>query len=66
MTIRLQTKEDFKEAKEKYKDTSKACWKIYMWDLFKSKTCYITEEDCFISFDKALELNYIKEYFLVL
>lgn len=58
--ILLKTKDDFKRIKEEYKNISKTCWKMYMWDLFRSKTCYVPNEDCFISLDKAKNLGYVE------
>jgi hypothetical protein len=55
--VQLKTKQDFKKAKEKYISAgSEICWKMYMWDFFRSKTCYIPQEDCFISLDKAQKI----------
>jgi hypothetical protein len=51
--ILIKTKEDFKKVRTKYKSDN-LCWKLYMWDFFKEKTCYIPDEDCFISQKKAL------------
>ena len=51
--IRLKTKEDFKTAREEYKNSSSVCWKMYMWNFFRGNTCYIPEQDVFISLDKA-------------
>ena len=57
--IHLKTKQDFKKAKNIYiNEESSICWKMYMWDFFKSKTCYIPQEDCFISLDKAQKLGF--------
>lgn len=57
--IQLKSKEDFKKCKDEFKNKSNACWKLYMWDLFEEQTCYYVVEDCFISFDRAIQLNLI-------
>jgi len=45
--IQIQNKSDF------HKIVKSKKWKSYMWDLFKENTCYIPDEDCFISLEKA-------------
>jgi len=50
--IQLKTKEQFKETMTQYNSK----WKLYMWDHFKENTCYIPDENCFISLDKAIPL----------
>lgn len=47
--IQLKSKEHFKEVMKQYNSK----WKAYMWDYFESDTCYIPEENCFISLDKV-------------
>ncbi len=59
LVIRLKSKEDFKKCAKEYKDTSTLGWKMYMWDWFEKKTCYVPSEDCLISLDKAVELKFI-------
>lgn len=49
--IQLHSKKQFQEVMGQYN----AKWKTYMWDLFKENTCYIPEENCFISLDKAVK-----------
>lgn len=53
--IQLKTKEQFKEVMSQYNKD----WKPYMWDTFRENTCYIPEENCFISLDKAVRLGYL-------
>lgn len=53
MLIQLKTKEDFKKARDKYEKKSSISWEMYMWDWFRENTCYIEEDDCFISLGKA-------------
>jgi len=52
--IQLTSIDKFKLIMHKYNKD----WKQYMWSTFRENTCYIPNEDCFISLDKALELNY--------
>jgi hypothetical protein len=64
LIIRLRSKEDFKKCRDEYKGVSSISWKMYMWSFFRSETCYIPSQDCFISLDKAIELKMfnIKEW----
>ena len=55
MIIKLNTLNEFKQAKKKYSNKSKCPWSNYMWELFKSETYYDTEEDCFLSNNKQSE-----------
>lgn len=51
--IRIHKKADFnKIVSEKYKGQS------YMWNYFQDETCFIPEENYFISLDKAKKLGY--------
>jgi len=59
--IRLKSREDFKKCANEYKDKSTLKWEMFMWDWFKEDTCYMPEEDCFISLDKAIKLKFIKQ-----
>ena len=59
--IRLKTKEDFKTAREEYKNSSSACWKMYMWDFFRIRTCYVPEQDIFINLDKAEKFGFTEK-----
>ena len=51
--IILKTKEQFKEVMKIYSKD----WKLYMWDAFKSDTCYVPSENYFISLDRAKKLG---------
>jgi len=51
--IQLKSKEQFREVMQEYDKKHK----LHMWDLFKETTCYIPEEDCFISLDKAIKFK---------
>lgn len=54
--IQLHTKQQFEEVMKLYdKD-----WKVWMWDTFRNETCYIPEENCFISLSKAIEMGNYK------
>jgi len=56
--IQFKTKEEFRNLKKIYENTSSSCWKMYMYNFFKNETwCYYIEEDCFISLEKAIKLN---------
>lgn len=54
--IQLKSKEHFKVAMKQYKKD----WKPYMWNTFKEDTCYLPEENCFLSLSKAIELGYLE------
>lgn len=58
MAIRLETKDAFNKAKSKYKFRHK----LSSWNWFKSDTCYIPEDDCFISLDKAIKKGLLITY----
>lgn len=49
--IQLHTKENFKTVMNNYQKKHS----LYMWDHFKSETCYIPAENCFISLQRAKE-----------
>lgn len=50
--IQIKTKREFRRIVKNTKH------KLYMWDLFRENTCYVPEEDCFISVSKARELGF--------
>jgi len=52
--IQLKTKEEFKDTMYLYSKKHK----LYMWCFFKEQTCYIPEEDTFISLEKAKNLKF--------
>ena len=52
--ILVKTKDHFKQLMAQYERE----WKLYMWDAFKEKTCYIPNENCFISLNRAEKLGY--------
>lgn len=51
--IQLHTKDDFKAVMKKYNNDAR----LYMWDQFKSETCYVPERGYFISLEKAEKIK---------
>lgn len=59
----VETFDQFKLMRNKFKKDSLQSWEDYVFSFFKDGICYIPEDDCFISYDKAVMLGFMAVVF---